>query len=60
MEEDDNVQIVIGTDTMSVGVDLTCVRDIVIIDKPEDVDDLLQKFDWIHSSKGLGVDGKNA
>lgn len=44
MEDDPDCQIAIGTDTMSVGVDISCVEDVIIIGEPEDVDDLFQKF----------------
>jgi len=44
MEEDVDCLIAIGTDTMSVGVDLSCVEDVLVLDILEDVDDLFQKF----------------
>jgi superfamily II DNA helicase RecQ len=44
MEDDADCLIVIGTDTLSVGVDLSCVEDVIVIGEPEDIDDLIQKF----------------
>jgi Lhr-like helicase len=44
MEEDSTCLIVIGMDTMSVGVDISCIEDVIVIREPEDVDDLFQKF----------------
>lgn len=41
---DPDCLIIIGTDTLSVGVDFSQVRDIIIIGEPEDVDDMFQKF----------------
>jgi hypothetical protein len=53
MEEDAYCQITIGTDTMSVGVDLSCVEDVIVIGEPEDVDDLFQKFGRVGRNKEL-------
>jgi len=43
MEEDPACLIAIGTDTMSVGVDISTVEDILILAEPEDADDFVQK-----------------
>src|ERR1700720_4736125 len=44
MDNDAMCQIVIGTDTLLVGVDIGSVQDVIILDEPEDIDDLFQKF----------------
>jgi superfamily II DNA/RNA helicase len=44
MENDSDCQIAIGTDSLSVGVDISNVQDVIILDGPEDIDDLVQKF----------------
>ena len=44
MDNDAVCQIVIGTDTLSVGVDIGSVQDVIVLDEPEDIDDLFQKF----------------
>jgi superfamily II DNA/RNA helicase len=44
MEVDSDCQIAIGTNSLSVGVDISNVQDIIILDEPEDIDDLVQKF----------------
>jgi hypothetical protein len=51
MKEDVDCLIAIRTDTMSVGVDLSCVEDVLILDNPEDVDDLFQKYGWVGHNK---------
>ena len=44
MENDPDCQIAIGTDSLSVGVDIDNVQDVIVLDEPEDIDDLVQKF----------------
>jgi hypothetical protein len=44
MDNDTVCQIVIGTDTLLVGVDIGSVQDVIVLDEPEDIDDLFQKF----------------
>lgn len=51
MENNPSCVIVIGTDTMSVGVDLSCIQDVVVVGEPEDIDDLMQKFGRIRPNK---------
>ena len=51
MEEDSTCLIAIGTDTMSVGVDISCIEDVIVIGEPEDVDDLFQKFGRVGRDK---------
>jgi superfamily II DNA/RNA helicase len=58
MEEDVDCLIAIGTDTMSVGVDLSCVEDVVAVDDPEDVDDLFQKYGRVGSNKKRVTDAR--
>jgi superfamily II DNA/RNA helicase len=53
MEEDADCLITIGTDMMAVGVDLSCVEDVIVIGEPEDVDDLFQKFGRVGCNKVL-------
>ena len=58
LEEDVACQIAIGTDTMSVGVDLSCIEDVLVIGEPEDVDDLFQKFGRVGRDKMRVTDGR--
>jgi Helicase conserved C-terminal domain len=58
MEENDMCLITVGTDTMSVGVDLSCIRDVLIIGEPEDVDDLFQKFGRAGRNRTLVTDAR--
>jgi hypothetical protein len=59
MMEDDNLCLItIGTDTMSVGVDLSCIQDMLIIYDPEDVDDLFQKFGWVGRNRACITDAR--
>jgi superfamily II DNA helicase RecQ len=44
MEDDTDCQILIGTDTLSVGVDISTTQDVLVIGEPEDIDELVQKF----------------
>ncbi|KAF8811179.1 P-loop containing nucleoside triphosphate hydrolase protein [Phlegmacium glaucopus] len=36
--------ILIGTDTLAVGVDIGNIEDVIVLDEPEDIDELVQKF----------------
>jgi superfamily II DNA/RNA helicase len=56
MEEDNTCLITIGTDTMSVGVNLSCIQDVLIIGEPEDVDDLFQKLGRVGCNRLLVTD----
>jgi hypothetical protein len=58
MEEDVDCLIAIGTDTMSVGVDLSCVEDVLVLDDPEDVDDLFQKYGRVGRNKKRVTDAR--
>jgi hypothetical protein len=53
MEEDADCLITIGTEMMSVGVNFSCVEDVIVIGDPEDVDDLFQKFGQVGRNKVL-------
>lgn len=44
MENNPDCQIAIGTDSLSVGVDISNIQDVIVLDEPEDIDDLVQKF----------------
>jgi hypothetical protein len=58
MEEDVDSLIAIGTDTMSVGIDLSCVEDVVAVDNLEDVDDLFQKYGRVGRNKKCVTDAR--
>jgi Lhr-like helicase len=58
IEEDVDCPIAIGTDTMSVGVDLSCFEDVVAVDDPEDVDDLFQKYGRVGHNKKCVTDAR--
>jgi hypothetical protein len=58
MEDDKLCLITIGTDTMSVGVDLSCIQDTLIIGDLEDVDDQFQKFGWVGHNRAHITDAQ--
>lgn len=51
MEEEDTCQIIIGTDTLSVGVNITCAEDVIILGQVEDIDELVQKLGRVGRDK---------
>ena len=38
---------------MSAGVDLSCVEDVVVVDDPEDIDDLFQKYATLVATRNV-------
>lgn len=44
LAETPGCMICIGTDTVSIGVDVGGVEDVIVLDLPEDIDELVQKF----------------
>ena len=58
MEEVNICLITVGMDTMSMGVDLSCIQDVLIIGEPEDVDDLFQKLGGAGRNRTLVTDAR--